>query len=524
MSRVLRWVLVAGLVCLSGPAALAGEVLLDVTDFGAVGDGATLSTLAIQRAVDSCAARGGGTVVFPAGAYLTGTVVLRSHVTLQLEAGAKLLGSTNLRDYPLHVPAYRSYTDHYTVRSLLYAEKAENVAILGPGEIDGQGAAFSGPHKQRPYILRFVECRGVTVRDVTFRNSAMWVQHYLACDDVLITGVRVHSLVNKNNDGIDIDSCSRVRISDCAIRSGDDALVLKATSGRVCRDVVVTNCVLSTDCNALKLGTESNGGFQNIAVANCTIVNTKLAGLCLEEVDGGVLDGVSVHGLVMNGVGCPIFIRLGNRARPYTEGLPRPGVGQLRNVVIENVQATAVTDSVACSITGLPDHPVENVTLRDIRLEMPGGGSSKLVRLDVPEREAAYPEYRMFGMLPAYGFYVRHARNLRFDGVQLAHVRAEARPALVAQDVQGLVLNGFEAQAPEIGAPLLWLTDVRSVLVIGTQPAGKTPWFLRLDGNRSEGVSLLSNDFSNVTEVVRCGPDVRPGAVRLEANILGRAH
>ncbi len=518
MMRWARRVLVAG-TCFWASTTLGG-VVLNVQDFGAVGDGTTLCTVAIQRAVDSCAARGGGTVLIPSGTYLTGTVVLRSHVTLRLENGATLLGSTNLDDYPVHVPAYRSYTDNYTVRSLLYAEKAEHVAILGQGQIDGQGAVFSGPYKQRPYILRFVECKGVTVRDVTFRDSAMWVQHYLACEDVIIGGVRVDSRVNKNNDGIDIDSCSRVRISDCAIHSGDDALVLKATSGRACRDVVVTNSVLSSDCNALKLGTESNGGFQNIAIANCTIVDTKLAGLCLEEVDGGILSGVSVQGLVMDGVGCPIFIRLGNRARPYLKGAPKPGVGELRNVVIENVQATAVTDSVGCSITGIPGHPVENVTLRDIRLELLGGGGPGSVRLDVPEQERAYPEYRMFGLLPAYAFFVRHARNVKFENVQATYTVPESRPALVAQDVQELVLDAFQVLAPSAGRPLLWFVDVRRGLITGTQLPGATKRFLRLDGGRSSDVNLFSNDFSNVGEIVRLGRGVPSETVRLKGNVL----
>ena len=161
------------------------------------------------------------------------------------------------------------------------------------------------------------------------RDSPMWVQHYLDCEGVSIRDVTVRSRVNHNNDGIDIDGCRRVRISDCDIWSGDDAIVLKSTFAGPCRDVTVTNCVISSNCNALKLGTESNGGFENIVMSNCTIYDNRLAGIALEMVDGGTLDRVIVSNIVMNKVGAPIFMRLGNRARPYTENGPRPGMGQL---------------------------------------------------------------------------------------------------------------------------------------------------------------------------------------------------
>ena len=510
---VLFWLATAG-----SASAWANGAFFDVTAFGAAGDSVTLNTAAIQRAVDSCAASGGGTVLFPAGTYLSGTIILRGNVTLRLEAGATLLGSTDLADYPVHVPAYRSFTDRYTDKSLIYAEKVRNVAIVGQGKIDGQGAAFSGPHKVRPYLMRFVECRGVTVRDVTIENAAMWVEHYLACEDVLISGIRVHSHVNKNNDGIDIDSCSRVRISDCEISSGDDAIVLKATSGRPCRDVVVTNCVLSTECNALKLGTESNGGFQNIAISNCTVVDTKLAGIALEEVDGGRFDGVSVTNVVMDGVGCPIFIRLGNRARPYKEGMPRPGVGVLRNVILSDIQATAVTDSIGCSITGLPDHPVENVTLRNIRLEFLGRGTTQHVRLDLLEKEAKYPEYRMFGMLPAYGFYVRHARNVVFDGAQLTHTDPDERPALVVDDVENLRVSELDAEAPDSAAPLFWFANVKDVWIQGCRPEAAQGPFLRLTGSDTKDVMLVGNDLSGVRKIVVRDHGVSRKSVKLIAN------
>lgn len=420
--------------------AAAWPARAGVRDFGAVGDGVRLDTAAIQRAIDACAAAGGGTLHFPAGRYLTGTLFLKSRVTLEIEAGAVLLGSRKLADYPATVPALRSYTDNYTDKSLIYAEKAEDIGIRGRGAIDGQGAAFEGPYKVRPYMMRIVQCRNVSVTGVTMRDSPMWVQHYLDCESVAIRGIHVRSRVNHNNDGIDIDGCRRVRISDCDIWSGDDAIVLKSTFAGPCRDVAISNCVVSSNCNALKLGTESNGGFENIVISNCTVYDTRLAGLALEIVDGGTLDRVIASNIVMNKVGAPVFVRLGNRARPWVEGGPRPAMGRFRNVLISGIEATGCGPT-GCALAGLPDHPIEDVTLENVRLAFVGGGKPRAE--EVPEYPDKYPEFRMFGSLPAYGLYCRHARRLSLRNVRTSVAAADARPALVCDDVKDLDLKGF---------------------------------------------------------------------------------
>jgi polygalacturonase len=407
----------------------------DVTDFGAVGDGTTLNTKALQTAINACANHGGGTVRIPAGRFLSGTLFLKSGVHLYLDAGAVLLGSTRLDDYPVTPGGFRSYTDTYTDKSLIYAENAENIGLSGAGCIDGQGKSFQGPYKVRPYLMRFVSCRDMSMSGVTLKNSPMWVQHYLNCQDVLIHGITVKSHVNKNNDGIDIDCCRRVRISDCDISSGDDGIVLKSTADVVCRDVVVSNCVVSSDCSALKLGTESNGGFENIAFSNCTVYDTRLAGIALEMVDGGTLDRVTVSNIVMNRVGAPIFLRLGNRARPFREGGPIPGMCTFRNVQITNIQATGASVT-GCAIAGLPGHPIQDVTIENIRIEFDGGGSAADAKRVVPEYPDRYPEYSMFGRLPAYGFYVRHARGLRFRNLNLTTAKPDGRPPMVRDDVE----------------------------------------------------------------------------------------
>ncbi|MHC4484533.1 MAG: glycoside hydrolase family 28 protein [Planctomycetota bacterium] len=465
----------AGLLCLLAAASAFGaEKVYDVCDYGARTDGKTLCTKSIQRAIDECARDGGGTVYFPRGTFLSGTIYMKSGVTLRLDVGCTLLGSADLKDYPPTVQAFRSYTDNYTDKSLIYGENLERIAITGKGTIDGQGQAFKGPYKVRPYMIRFIQCRNVTVENVTIRNSPMWVQHYLACDDVRISGITVRSVVNANNDGINIDSCHRVIISDCNIRSGDDAIVLKSTSARPCRNVTVSNCVLSTRCNALKMGTESNGGFENIVITGCSIYDTRLAGVALEIVDGGTMDRVVVSNITMNKVGAPIFLRLGNRARPFKKDMKKPGIGILRNVTISNIEATGA-NATGCAISGLPEAVIENVTLSNVRLSFAGGGTKE---------------------------------DASRDG----------RHALVLEDVEDALIDGLDAPCSPGAGSILRLTDVKGVFIRGCRPRAGTDVFLKLQGAQSENVVLAGNDLSDVRKVVERAPDVPETALSEMAN------
>ena len=394
-------------------------------------------TAEIQKMIDAAAAHGGGTVVIPPGRHVTGTLELRSRVRLLLEPGAVLEASRDLADFRILPGPVRGYTDNYTDKSLIHAEDAEDVSIEGRGVIDGQGAAFKGPYKVRPYLIRMIRCRNVAVSGVTLKDSPMWVQHYLGCDGVAIHGITVQSRVNQNNDGIDIDSSRRVRISDCSISSGDDAIVLKSTTLEPCRGVAIANCTLSSACNAFKLGTESNGGFLDVTLSNCTIDETRLAGIALEIVDGGEMNGVTISNVTMRGVGAPVFVRLGNRARPSVPDGPRQPVGRLRNVSISGVLARG-GGPVGCAIAGLPGHPAENLSLTGLRLEFAGGGTAEQARREIPELPDAYPEFQMFGPLPAYGLYCRHVKGLRLRDIELETEKPDLRPPLVCSDVEEL--------------------------------------------------------------------------------------
>lgn len=509
-----------GLITLIAIApTMAAEQLYDIRDYGAKADSQTLSTTSIQKAIDACSKSGGGTVYLPPGTFLTGTIVLKTGVTLRLDPACTLLGSKDLKDYPPTVQAFRSYTDNYTDKSLIYAEKAERIAITGGGTIDGQGASFKGPYKVRPYMMRIIQCRDVTVKDVTLKNSPMWGQHFLACDDVRVTGITFRSLVNHNNDGIDIDSCHRFIVSNCNIVSGDDAIVLKSTSARVCRDVTVSNCILSTRCNALKMGTESNGGFENIVITGCAIYDTRLAGIALEIVDGGTMDRVVVSDITMKKVGAPIFLRLGNRARPFKKNMEKPGLGVMRNITISNIEATGANPT-GCAISGLPEAIIENVTLSNIRLSFEGGGTKDDAIRPIPEKPTSYPEYSMFGKLPAYGFYCRHIKGLKLLNVQVQTEKPDQRHALVFDDVEDVLIDCLDTPGSPGAESIARFINARDIFVRGCRPKAGTNMFLKLDGAQSEGIYLTGNDFSNVTTIVEQSSDVSKKAVSKKANLV----
>ncbi len=507
------WVLGSGVVSpwpqsagSATPAVPRGS--FSVRDFGAAADGRTLDTRAIQSAIDAAGAIG-GEVYFPAGTYLSGTVFLKSHVALRLEAGAILLGSRNRADYPAVKPRLRSYTDTYVNQSLIYGEDLENVALVGHGTLNGQGAAFEGDYPGRPYIVRMINCRNVRVSDLTMVDSAMWVQHYLACEDVAIRGLTVRSRVNANNDGIDIDACQRVRISDCDIWSGDDSIVIKSTIDRPCRDVTVTNCTVSSLCNGFKLGTESVGGFDNIVISNSTVYDTNISAVALEEVDGGALENVQISGIAMRNVKSALFLRLGNRARPIYEGAPKPGVGSFRNVIIRDIQASGL-NKVGTAIAGLAGRALENVTLSNIHLRVEGAGTRADAARDIPEQEAAYPEYGMFGVLQSYGIYARHVKGLQLRDIRVSTEQDDQRPALVCDDVEDLTVSYLQAPA---GSPVIVLRNARNGWLDGNRAARGADTYLRIEGEHSEAIRVAANDFGQSTKAVDVGSDVRTGAL-----------
>lgn len=442
----------------AAPRPAVGKDILDVRAFGARGDGTTRDTAAIQAAVDTAGAAGGGTVVLPAGTFLSGTVELRSHVTLHLTRGATLLGSPDIADYPARDLGVRDLDiGGRQVWALLSARDAEGVTIEGAGTIDGSGRAFpkvltpdpevaTGP---RPRMVFLRGCRSVVLRDVTLREAGMWTVHLVQCADVTVHGLTVTSSQHVHQDGIVLDSCSDALVSGCRVDTLDDAIVLKSSYPQPCADVTVTDCVVTSRCAGLKLGTQSLGGFRRIRLTRTRFHDCRLGGLKLQTVDGGDLEDVVATDLVMYDVAAPLSLRRGNRGFDYGRTdvtRPRP-VGALRDVEVRGLRAVVTRVGPPAgdvmSIAGLPGFPVEGVTLTDVEVTTPGGGTpADARRTGIPELPAAYPEHTMFGVLPAHGLWIRHAAGITLRGLRLTTATPDARPAVVTEDVVGLDRTG----------------------------------------------------------------------------------
>lgn len=444
-SLPLRFAPPAALLALLLPAlpqrAAAGQVI-EAARAGIVADGATLDTASIQSAIDACSASGGGTVHFPAGRYLTGTIVLKSGVTLSLDEGATLLGSPNAADYR-NLDPFLDGSSNPMGYSLVVAVDAQHVGIEGSGTIDGQGPKLSArqhPFAIRPFLVRWVRCDGVTLRGVRLTNPGAWTLNFTGTRNAEVDNVTIRSREEhlRNNDGINIDSSQHIRVRDCDVVSGDDALVIKSTTPTPSRDIVASECSLSTQTNAIKLGTESVGGFEDISISHCRVTNTGMAGIALYTVDGGDLRRVTISDVSMDGVKVPIAIRLGARLAAFRKGENPKTPGRLEDIVIRNVTAKNV-GMIGIMVNGLPGHPVEHVTMQNVDLELPGGGTAADARIRLPEKPSAYPEYNMFGkVLPASGIYLRHVSGLKLDNVRIHLEAPDARPPGVFIDVSAM--------------------------------------------------------------------------------------
>lgn len=520
-----RRILPAALLCLltAAPAA-AAEKVYNVVDYGATPDGKTPSTAAIQKAIDACAAGGGGTVRLPSGTFLSGALRIKSRVTLLLDEGATLLGSRNREDYfgPPIDPDGREAEGGRVFRHLIHGQNLHDVAIRGQGTIDGSGSAFRDKTKRRTKAIYLENCRNVLVEGLRLRAAGSWMQHYRLCEKLTIRNIDVFNHVAFNNDGLNVDSCREVTITGCRVDSDDDGIVLKSLSDRPCRDVRITDCTVSSHCNALKMGTESGGGFINIVVKNCKVFSPRhsksiygrqrgLAGIALEIVDGGRLENVAVSDVQIEGVSVPIFLRLGNRARPYVKGA-KPGVGTFRNVVLRDITAKG-TSPIGCSITGLPGHPIENVTLTDVRLGFEGGGTRADATREIPEREKDYPESTMFGTLPAYGFFCRHVRGLKFDRLALRTEKADLRHAMVFDDAEDVEITGLDAPFSPGAAAMLRMVQVRRAALRGCSPKSPVDTLLQLEGDTTQQILLEKNDLSQVRRLGDISREVPKGAL-----------
>ncbi len=497
---------------------LARAGTLNVRDFGAAGDGVTKDTAAIQKAIDTAEKQKGGTVVLPPGEYLSGTIRLKSYVTLHLENGARLMASTDNADFdPYETLSFKSVSDEETTYfhyGLVTAENAHHIAITGRGTIDGNRTRRRGPKTVALKLCQHVAIRGITVRNSPNYSISLWGSDYVDIDGVTV--------LNGFADGIDPDACRFVRISNCYIDCWDDAICPKASPSmgmdarRNVEHLVVTNCVTRTNCSNFKFGTESSWDFKDVAISNVTMAprdqgRRPLSGISLESVDGANIDGVAISNISMVGVGTPIFIRLGNRGR----GLNPPVPGSIQNVSLNNIVARGSTMS--SSVTGIPGFPVRRVSLSNIMITMEGGHPAPM-GLDVPEQIAKYPEGNMFGTLPGFGFYSRHAEGLTLSNAGLRWEKEDLRSAMVFDDIRDLTIDGFRTETVTGSSPVLWMNNVAGALVRGARTAAAST-FLRVSGTGSSGIALVGNDLSRATRSVEISGASR-SAVREAGNAV----
>ena len=492
-------------------AAQAG--VYDVTTFGAKGDGKALDTVAINKAIDAAAAAGGGTVYFSAGNYLSVSIHLKSNIALYLDQGATIVAANTSKEAQYDPPepnqweAYQDFGHAHWHNSLIWGENLTNVSILGPGIIWGKGLVRTGSQSRTqqqndalnanranepktPFgypnprdavepgwgnkSIALKNCRNVKIRDITIFHGGHFAILATGVDNLTIDNIKIDT----NRDGIDVDACKNVRISNCTVNSPfDDGICPKSSFAlgyaRATENVTITNCQVSgydegtlldgtfkrefrnangtfSPTGRIKFGTESNGGFKNITITNCVFDYCR--GLALESVDGALLEDVTISNITMRDISnSPFFLRLGGRMR----GPQGPTVGALRRVIISNVIVYNAEPKYASIISGIPGHDIEDLTLNNIRIYYKGGGTKEQAALQPPEKETDYPEPTMFGETPAYGFFIRHVRGLQMSDISLKLLKEDARAPYIISDAKSIDLNHVQMDRATSGSSFI---------------------------------------------------------------------
>lgn len=485
----------------------------NITQYGAIGDGKTLNTKAIQKTIDACNAAGGGQVVIPNGTFLSGTVRLKSNVTIYLAPTAILKGSPKFEDYEWE--PYDMGPQHKR-RALISGREISNVAIVGKGIIDGNGSHKNFQSKNsrsgigggvRPFPISISKSTNVKLRDFKMIDGAFWNIKIDGCEDVLIDGLTIDSRAVANNDGIDIVDCSYTRISNCFIRTGDDGICIKSNRERGVQHVTVTNCIVTSYSNALKLGAVSKGGFEDIVFSNCTIYDTRLSGIALEIVDGGYADRVVFSNITMHNANGSIFIKADNRQKDK--------FAQIRNVIISNIIADGIgawkpdasekynkenfDERIGMVISGNEKCKVENVTLSNIHLQFVGGGNVQYAQTTLVDKQAnGYPDYHSWGVTPAYGINCNYVTNIRFKDIVIDAIKEDARPALYFENSKNIVLDGIQTKVWPTAPAYVRFNHIDNAYITNNRPyTAKIPYAL-FEG-KVKDVSLSSNDLTKVS-------------------------
>lgn len=485
------------------PAVHAAD-FYNVRDYGATGDGMTLDSPAIDKAIAAASKAGGGTVILTAGTYLSGTIHLMDNIHLLIDAGAVLRGAPQeMHAYdsakPFEGTIYQDGGHSYFPNSLIYGENLNGISITGAGMIDGGGLVKdSGPldalkgrdQKQQPpttdkerdamrlgnKAICLLNCRNISLREVTIYHGGHFALLATGCDNLTVDGLTIDT----NRDGMDFDCCRNTVVSNCRVNSpADDGICPKSTYalGRtvITENMTITNCQVSGfkegtlldgtmkpqngGMGRIKFGTESSGGFRNITVSNCTFRSCR--GLALEEVDGGIIENITISNIAMMDVwDYPIYITTGSRNRSAEVKEP----SRLRNVLISNVTATGVSAKSGIQITGNPEQPLEGIRLENIRIAYNGGGTRQQAEIIPPELGNGYPEPGKLGIMPAYGIFARHVSGLELANITLSYQKEDFRPAIQCIDVGGLEIDNLKARHAE-GVSVKSFTNVTNPVI-----------------------------------------------------------
>lgn len=454
---------------------MAGGVF-NVMDYGAKGDGKTLDSPAINAAIEAAVAEGGGQILLPAGTFLSGSIRLKSNIDLHLSPGCVILAApAEMKAYDESEewgdsPQYQDGGHTYFHNSLIWAEGQENISITGSGMIDGEGLTRKDTERAGNLqggsigtgdkAIALKQCRRVTLRDFTVYRGGHFAVIMTGCDLSTLDNLTIDT----NRDGIDIDCCKYMTVTNCKVNTPhDDAIVLKSSYALkkpvLCEHIAVTNCnvtgykcgtlldgtyvpeKVNWVCGRFKLGTESNGGYRNITLSNSTFMYS--SGLAFEEVDQGIMENITVSNISMSHVHhYPIYITTGCRNRGPKEVTRNSSA---RNIQISNVVADDCDSLCSIIVTGMPDEPVRNVWLNNIRVQFRGGGTKDLVKKDYREQGTNYPEPKFAGETPAYGLYARHVVGLHANNLTFSYVRPEFRPAVVLDDVRDSKIDDIYA-------------------------------------------------------------------------------
>ena len=484
------------------------ELKYDVTSFGAKGDGKTIDTPSINKAIEAAASAGGGCVFFPAGTYLCYSIHLKSRVALELSSGSIILGPDSQMEhggagYDLaesNAPweNFQDFGHNHWHNSLIWGEGLENVSICGPGLIWGKGLSRgegAGPVAETPGVankaIALKNCKDVLLRDFSILHGGHFGILATGVDNMTIENLKIDT----NRDGIDVDCCRNVRISNCSVNSPwDDAICLKSSFAlgyaRATEMVTISDCLVSgsfvegtlldatfqrypassdVDRNGrIKFGTESNGGYKNITITNC--VFDGCFGLAILSVDGALIEDVSISNITMRDtVGSPIFLRLGSRMRGPA-GVP---VGAIRRVNISNIVSWNASSQLCSMISGIPNHQIEDVKISNILVQHPGGGTKQQAAVQLEEKEKEYPEPTMFGTTPAHGLLIRHASGIEVSDFKVITNKGDARPCIILDDVQHADFFNVKA-GQEAGSPVFVLNRVQDFSVARSKPVADT--------------------------------------------------